>query len=87
MRQKRTVRTVPNFSADNTPGYDAAGLAALNAAWDELAAAARNSQPPLDLEAYGDYWSERLLLKYDRGARGAGLLAWFYQRAGLPGRT
>jgi hypothetical protein len=65
------------FRPDNTSGYDAADLRALNAAWDWIA----GSSYGVDLDPQGifqlDRWAEILLTEYDDGKRGHELVKWF----------
>lgn len=72
------------FRMDNTEGYSADDLAALNAAWRQITS---HGAPAEDTDDIGeasmlDHWSERLLAEYDAGKRGERLVAWFYAAEG-----
>ena len=57
------------FRTDNTDGYDAAELAELNEAFDEL-----TGDGAIDDTSFFDHVSETLLFAYDQGYRGENLI-------------
>ena len=61
------------FRRDNTEGYDAADLAELNAAWDRLAISPHDASSDFGVECLQDHLSEKLLARFDAGARGEAL--------------
>jgi hypothetical protein len=63
------------FTTDNTEGYTAADLQALNAAWAQMISEFELQE---DDKPILDHWSEQLLVAYDAGKRGKALTAWFY---------
>jgi hypothetical protein len=68
---------MPRFRPDNTEGYSAADLAALNAAFDTIMAenAPTNGERSDDtaFKSWQDSVAERLLARYDAGERGESL--------------
>jgi hypothetical protein len=70
-----------HFRRDNTEGYDAADLAALNAAWTRITAhgAPGEDEDDIGVRSMLNHWGEQLLAAYDAGRRGDDLVAWFYQ--------
>ncbi len=68
------------FREDNTQGYDAAELADLNTAWEQITShgAPSDDDDDIAVKSMLNNWSETLLSEYDAGKRGAGLTAWFY---------
>ena len=69
------------FTQDNTDGYDAADLKALNAAWDSLPISVADDTD-IAVKSLQDHISEELLASYDRGLRGEMLLAFYYDAEG-----
>jgi hypothetical protein len=68
--------TAKRFRSDNTEGYNADDLAALNAAWERINRHGGNTLAEDD--PLLDHWAETLLAEYDAGKRGDALVAWFY---------
>jgi hypothetical protein len=65
------------FRPDNTEGYDAADLAALNLAWAQITS--HGAYALDDDDVMLDNWAETLLAEYDAGKRAGDLTDWFYR--------
>jgi hypothetical protein len=68
------------FTDDNTDGYDADDLRALNAAWDSLPCVVLDEDTDIGAQSMLDHVSEQLLCSYDRGLRGDALVAFYYAK-------
>jgi hypothetical protein len=68
------------FTDDNTNGYDASDLAALNAAWNTLPCLVLDEDADIGAQSMLDHVSEQLLYSYDRGLRGEALVAFYYAK-------
>jgi hypothetical protein len=62
------------FTADDTEGYTAADLALLNAAWESLSISTADASD-MWAKSMQDHVAERLIFDFDRGLRGADLVA------------
>jgi hypothetical protein len=72
------------FTAYNTDyQYNNSELAELNAAFDQIAADAKQcDSPDLGDLSLQDYWAETLLEQFAMGKTGSDLVAWFYRTGG-----
>lgn len=66
------------FRTDNTEGYDADDLAALNCAWQSLPCVVLDEEDDIATKSMLDHISAELLAAYDRGLRGNALVAFYY---------
>jgi len=69
-----TRNETARFRDDNTEGYDAADLKALNAALERLAISEHDSSDIM-VASLQDHLAEKLLSRFDDGLRGDDLLA------------
>lgn len=66
------------FRTDNTQGYDADDLEALNSAWNSLPCVVLDEDDDITTKSMLDHISSELLFRYDHGLRGDALVAFYY---------